>query len=98
MRRVRGGSTLGSLKSWRMRMRRGTWCWIGLAALAVLTSPAQANGQTWPVKPVRLVVPMPVGSGLDTIAARPLAQKLAEKWRQPVLVDNVPGAGGTVGA
>ena len=56
-----------------------------------------AGAQTFPTKPVRMVVPFTAGSNIDIIA-RPLAQKLSEIWGQPVVVENRPGAGGTLGA
>lgn len=61
-------------------------CGLGLAAVA----------QAWPTKPVRIVVPAPAGSSLDFIA-RTLGDKLRERWQQPVVVDNKPGAGGMLG-
>ncbi|RZL96073.1 MAG: tripartite tricarboxylate transporter substrate binding protein [Variovorax sp.] len=55
-----------------------------------------ASAQSWPTKPVKLVVPAPAGSSLDFIA-RTLGDKLRERWKQPVLVDNKAGAGGMLG-
>lgn len=63
--------------------------------MGLLTTHA-AFGQTYPTRPVRVVVPISAGSGLDIIA-RVVTQKLAGAWKQPVLVDNRPGAGGTLG-
>jgi tripartite-type tricarboxylate transporter receptor subunit TctC len=66
--------------------------------LAVLLSVcANTQAQTYPSRPVTLVVPFPPGGGTDT-GGRMLAQKLAEKWGQSVIVDNKGGAAGIVGA
>jgi tripartite-type tricarboxylate transporter receptor subunit TctC len=56
-----------------------------------------AAAQTYPSKPIRFVVPYPAGGPLDTVA-RLLGQKVSENTRQPVIVDNKPGAGGNIGA
>jgi len=68
-------------------------------ALAGLTLPAWAQAQTpaYPARPVKFIVPFPAGGPVD-ITGRALAQKLAELWGQPALVDNRAGAGGMVGA
>lgn len=55
------------------------------------------QSQSWPERTVRLIVPFPPGGGTDT-SARLLAEKLAAVWKQPVVVENVPGAAGSVGA
>jgi len=64
--------------------------------VAVLGAQA-AWAQAWPTKPVKLVVPFTAGSATD-ILARTAGQKLQEMWGQSVIVDNRPGAGGTIGA
>jgi tripartite-type tricarboxylate transporter receptor subunit TctC len=66
------------------------------AALATLSLAAAAQAPAWPTHPVKIVVPAPAGSSLD-IVARLLADKLKDRWGQPVLVDNKPGANGMLG-
>ena len=59
---------------------------------------AYAQGAAnYPNKPIRLVVPFTPGGSSD-ILARAIGQKLTEAWSQPVVIDNVPGAGGAIGA
>ena len=75
-----------------------TYCVVGAGLLALMGLGAgAAMAQTWPAKPVRLVVPTPAGGSIDTIA-RAIAQKFTDAWQQPVIVDNRSGAGGTIGA
>ena len=66
--------------------------------IAALVSPfALAQADKWPTKPVKLLVTFPPGGSSDIIA-RLVAVPLGEKLGQPVIVDNRPGAGGTIGA
>ena len=67
-----------------------------LFALAALCA-TLAYGQSYPTKPVKIVVPFTAGSATD-ILARTFGQKLSEIWGQPVIIENHPGAGGTIGA
>lgn len=67
-----------------------------LATSCIAMLPA-AHAETWPDRPVTMVVPFPPGGTTDVLA-RSLAEQLSRKIKQPVIVDNRPGAGATVGA
>ena len=72
-----------------------TLCSGGAALIAL--APTTVWAQTYPNKAIRIVVPYPPGGGAD-MTARPIAQKLSERWGQPVIVDNRGGASGMIGA
>jgi tripartite-type tricarboxylate transporter receptor subunit TctC len=80
------GNEEASMKFFRivLSMALGAWTTLALA-------------QGYPNKPVKIVVPFTAGSATD-ILARTFGQKLSELWGQPVIIDNRPGAGGTIGA
>ena len=67
-----------------------------LCAWIALAVPVSVQAQTWPNKPVRLIVPFPAGGATDIIG-RLMAQKMSEVWGQTVIVENKPGAGTVVG-
>src|SRR5919106_1043388 len=67
-----------------------------LVAAAVALSAPLAQAQEYPGKTVRLIVPLTAGAGAD-IAGRIVAQRMSEHWKQPVIVENRPGAGGQIG-
>jgi len=66
-------------------------------ALSASTPVAAADAPAYPSKPLRFVVPFPAGGPLD-LAARVIAQEMTRHWKQPVIIDNRPGAGGNIGA
>jgi len=69
---------------------------LAAAALALaVVNPAYS--QTWPAKPVRIIVPFPPGGTTD-IVARSIGVELQRMWQQPVVIENRPGAGGNIGA
>src|SRR3954471_7070014 len=75
---------------------RRTWL-ISFAALAGLSTIAQAQGQNWPQKPVRLMVGFGAGGNIDNVA-RLTASRLSEVFGQQFLVENRVGANGTLAA
>ena len=70
------------------------WMMVWLTALSVAAGTASA--QEWPTRPVKLIVPYPAGGGVD-VMARALAQRLQDKWQQPITIDNRPGANTLIG-
>lgn len=67
-----------------------------LLALALAGIAVPAAAQTFPAKPVSMVIPFPAGGAVD-IVCRTVAQRMSELWKQPVPVINRPGAGGNIG-
>ena len=65
--------------------------------LVLLAVCLEAFGQTYPSRPVRMIISFPPGGALDVVG-RPVAQKLSETFKQPVVVENRGGAGGTIGS
>ncbi len=75
---------------------RARWWRIALSSALILAAASAAQAQTYPSKPVRLVLPYAPGGIVDYVG-RTLAQKLTENLGQPVVTDNRPGAGGILG-
>lgn len=67
-----------------------------VAVVALSFTAGLASAQDYPSKPIRFIVPLTAGSGAD-IAGRIVARHLSEAWKQPVIVENRPGAGGQIG-
>ena len=70
---------------------------LQMIAAAFMLNAADTHAQAYPGKPVTIIVPFTPGSATD-ISARAVQQKLSEFWGQPVIIENRPGAGGTIGA
>ena len=66
------------------------------AGVAAAQDPSTGSGQAYPAKPIRVIVPLTPGSGAD-IAGRIVAKHMSDAFRQPVVVENRPGAGGIIG-
>lgn len=75
----------------KVSMKIGAICSVALASACAL----QAGAQTYPTKPIRLIVPSTPGGSVDTLA-RTVGPRLADKWGHQVIVDNRPGAGGAI--
>src|SRR5689334_8837625 len=75
------------------RFPRGVIYVLWFLAVGHVASPAGA--QSWPQRPVRIIVPLGAGSGVD-IGARLLGERLTTRWAQPVVIENKPGGDGIV--
>jgi len=69
----------------------------GPGQVAFGQAPSTGSGQAYPAKAIRIIVPFPAG-GTSDILSRAIGQKLTEQWKQPVIVDNRPGASANIGA
>lgn len=78
-----------------MKLHRSRLLAVALAIAFALTPVAPASAQTYPSRPIKLLVPLAAGSTAD-ILSRTIGTELARELGQPVVVDNKPGAGGTI--
>jgi len=69
---------------------------VAITCALAAVHPSHAHAQDWPQKPIRMIVPFGPGGGADIIG-RIVAQSLQDKLGQPVVIENRPGAGGTLG-
>jgi len=90
---------LQHLTRWRVRpVRRLPRVLPGMALAAMLAlAPGAAQAQNWPTEPIKFVVAYPAGGGADFIA-RLFSERMSKLLDQPIVVENRPGAGGTLGA
>jgi tripartite-type tricarboxylate transporter receptor subunit TctC len=80
-----------------MNLTRGAFIELVAGLVALPFCRESADAQTYPSRPVRMIVPFPPG-GVNDILARIVADKLQTKWGQPVVIENKTGAGGNIGA
>ncbi|MBK8063064.1 MAG: hypothetical protein IPK29_02440 [Betaproteobacteria bacterium] len=78
-----------------MKRTRNALCALAAGLAAAL--PLALHAQDYPAKPIRVVVPWPPG-GLVDVAARVVGEKMQAALRQPMVIENKPGAGGVIGA
>src|SRR6266702_331243 len=67
-----------------------------LIVVSATWSPIEARSETWPQRAVKIILPLPAGLGTD-LAARLFAERLSQRWRQGVVVENRPGVDGLTG-
>jgi len=79
-----------------MNLRKMLSCAAALGAAVLIGNSQPAAAEQYPSRPVKLLVAYPPGGTTDVLA-RVLAARLSEKWAQPVIVENRPGAGGNIG-
>lgn len=75
----------------------GRRAFLAMGSLAALTHSSLSLGQSYPAKPIKLIVPFPPGGGGDTLA-RMVMTRVAKELGQPIVVENLAGAGGNIGA
>ena len=78
------------------RSRCSGFAAIGILVAEMAISPVNAVAQTYPAKTVRFIITYPTGGGSD-FTVRPIAQRLTEKWGQPVVVESRPGGSAMIG-
>ena len=79
-----------------MKLARRRFLHGAAAAIGLLASPGLACAQTYPSRPITLVVPFPAGGPVDTLA-RFLVERMRASLGQPLVIENISGAGGSIG-
>src|SRR3954449_2091784 len=85
-----------SLKEDAMTFSRRSVAVVGLLLGAISCLSSAAGAADWPHRTVRLIAPVPAGSGAD-FSARLFGERLSQRWGRPVIVENRPGADGVIG-
>jgi len=78
-------------------MKTPVWITSTLLAISATCSTAQTTASSYPQKPIRMIVPFTPGGSTD-ILARAIGQELTKAWGQSVVIENIAGAGGSIGA
>jgi tripartite-type tricarboxylate transporter receptor subunit TctC len=89
-------ASLSALFRRESEMKRRTFLYLSAAAAAVRVASSTAGAQTYPARPVRVIVPFAPGGQVDVVA-RLIAQRLSEQLGQQFYVENAPGGGSTIG-
>src|SRR5258708_7634748 len=79
-----------------MKIHRRNFLHLAAGAAALLAISQNAKAQTYPVRPITMIVPFPPGGATDVLG-RILAERMRESLRQPIIVENVAGANGSIG-
>ncbi len=72
------------------------WCALG-SAISCIAALSSAAAQSYPVRPIRLIMPLAAGSSSNDILGRAVAQRLSETLGQSIVMDYRPGAAGNIG-
>jgi tripartite-type tricarboxylate transporter receptor subunit TctC len=72
------------------------WTWRLAVALPVVSGPIDASGQTWPARPIEVIIPFPAGGSVDVIG-RAVATAISEEIGPQIVISNRDGASGTIG-